>query len=171
MAFLALLAVAGIAAPAAVSAGGGCHGVVSPPGDGESSVIKIDGCMFFPTVARVPVGTTVRFLNTGDVPHNITGVVGSWASPVVEPGGEFQQAFAAPGVYPFACTLHPGMNGAIVVGDAHPRVPAAAVTPQAAGDEQPAADVSALAIAGLFGLAVGIGSGVGVTRLRRRTTP
>jgi hypothetical protein len=33
------------------------------------------------------------------------------------PGDGFEHLFAAAGIYPFACTLHPGMNGAVVVGD------------------------------------------------------
>ena len=80
--------------------------------------------MFFPTIARVPVGTAVRFLNTGQVPHNVTGVAGTWESGDLAEGAEYRHAFSAPGVYPFACTLHPGMNGAIVVGGDAP-VPAA----------------------------------------------
>ena len=164
----AMLALAAIAVPAVVQAGGGCHGAESPPGDGEASVIKIDGCMFFPTVARVPVGTTVRFLNTGNAPHNITGVVGSWASPILEPGQEFGQIFPARGVYPFACTLHPGMNGAIVVGEGREPVPAVAVTTQPTDAALSGPDVPALAFAGLVGLGLGAGLGAAVAMRRRR---
>ena len=39
----AMLALAAIAVPAVVQAGGGCPGAESPPGDGEASVIKIVG--------------------------------------------------------------------------------------------------------------------------------
>jgi plastocyanin len=69
-----------VVVPATVSAGGGCHGPVPPPGDDQASVVKIDGCMFYPTIARVPVGTSVRFVNSGEVPHNVTGVGGTWSS-------------------------------------------------------------------------------------------
>lgn len=125
----AVLLLLAVAVPSVVQAGGGCHGPVTPPGDGEASVVKIDGCMFYPTIARVPVGTTVRFLNTGQVPHNVTGVSGTWGSPgEFAPNAEYRETFSAAGIYPFACTLHPGMNGAIVVGDA-----AAAAAPAAPG--------------------------------------
>ncbi len=99
-----------------IHAGGGCHGPATEPGDGPASVVKIDGCMFYPTIARVPTGTTVEFLNTGDAPHNVTGVSGMWASAQLTNGAKFRHTFAEPGIYPFACTLHPGMNGAVVVG-------------------------------------------------------
>jgi plastocyanin len=170
LASLALLALAALTAPALTQAGGGCHGAVTPPGDGEASVIKIDGCMFFPTIARVPVGTTVRFLNTGDAPHNITGVVGSWASPLLEPGDEYRHGFAAPGVYPFACTLHPGMNGAIVVGADQEPIAVAAVTTQPPPVAQPGPDPMALAVAGLGGFAAGVVSGIGIALRRARPT-
>jgi plastocyanin len=166
----ALLLLAGLAAPA-TQAGGGCHGAVSPPGDGESSVIKIDGCMFFPTIARVPVGTAVRFLNTGQVPHNVTGVAGTWASGDFASGAEYRHAFSAPGVYPFACTLHPGMNGAIVVGGDAPAPAAPAMTStsaQIAATETAGVELLPLAVAGLAGLGIGaIGAGAIVTRRRR----
>lgn len=170
-----LLLLAAWAAPIA-QAGGGCHGPVSPPGDGESSVIKIDGCMFFPTIARVPVGTSVRFLNTGEVPHNVTGVSGAWGGELPT-GGELRQTFSAPGAYPFACTLHPGMNGAIVVGGdaaaaAAPAAPAMTSTSaEATSPETSGVDLLPLAIAGLAGLGIGAVAGVlaaGVIATRRR---
>jgi plastocyanin len=172
LASLAMFSLAAVALPAVVSAGGGCHGPVSPPGDGESTVIKIDGCEFFPTIARVPVGTTVRFLNTGDVPHNVTGVVGSWASDEVAPGAEFRQSFAVPGVYPFACTFHPGMNGAIVVGEAQQAAQPAdlAAATQPSETTQPGPDLVPLVITGLAGLGLGLGLGALAMRSRARTT-
>jgi plastocyanin len=179
-----LLLVAAFAAPLVVRAGGGCHGPVTPPGDGEASVVKIDGCMFYPTVARVPVGTTVRFLNTGTVPHNVTGVVGGWGSGDLPTGAEYRNTFSAPGVYPFACTLHPGMNGAIVVGEGSAAREddtnvAAAVTGTAPSPE-PRADAAApatattdwtqLAIVGLGGLGAGaiVGTLIAGAWLNRR---
>jgi plastocyanin len=116
---LVSIALTTIAVPAVALAGGGCHGGsdAPPPGDEVVSTVKIDGCMFFPTIARVPVGTTVTFLNTGVAPHNVTGVDNRWASAELMPGDRFEHRFAAAGTYPFACTLHPGMNGAVVVGE------------------------------------------------------
>jgi plastocyanin len=153
-----LVLVAAIAAPLAVQAGGGCHGGETPPGDGSASVVKIDGCMFYPTVARVPVGTTVTFLNSGEAPHNVTGVSGAWFSGDLATGARFQHRFAEAGVYPFACTLHPGMNGAIVVGDAAADAPAAAQLATSAmptPDQATTPDVVGLAAAGLAGFAIG----------------
>lgn len=178
----ALLLLLAVAAPSVVRAGGGCHGPVSPPGDGEASVVKIDGCMFYPTVARVPVGTTVRFLNTGQVPHNVTGVSGAWGSPgEFAPNTEYRATFSAAGIYPFACTLHPGMNGAIVVGDAAVAAAAApgAVTTDSHSTAAPAApeapigaaetDWIPIVIAAVGGFALGaLGSAMAAGAVRVR---
>lgn len=171
---LTLLVIGTIAAPALVEAGGGCHGdgnggSVYMEADG-TTVIRMDACSFAPTVSRVAVGTTIRFLNTSTIDHAVVGRLATWGSEVLSPGKESSQTFEASGTYPYTCPLHPGMVGAIVVGGDEAPVPAAAVTQKDASDERPMKDVGALTLAGLFGLAVGIGSGVGVTRLRRRTT-
>jgi hypothetical protein len=36
----------------------------------------------------------------------------------VQPGQKISYTFDTAGIYPYACVLHPGMSGAIVVGDA-----------------------------------------------------
>lgn len=171
LASTALLGLAAIAAPALVQAGGGCHddGSVYMEGEG-TTVIRMDVCSFAPTVSRVPVGTTVRFLNTSTIDHAVLGRSTTWGSDILSPGKEFSERFDAAGTYPYACPLHPGMLGAIVVGGDQAAVPAAAaVTEGSAENERPAADVSAFAMAGLFGLAVGVGSGLVVARSRSRT--
>jgi plastocyanin len=172
LASLALLVISAIAAPASVQAGGGCHG----DGNGGSAymeadgttVIRMDVCSFAPTVSRVPVRTTVRFLNTSTIDHAVVGRLATWGSDVLSPGKEFSQTFDGAGTYPYTCPLHAGMVGAIVVGGDQAAVPAAAGTRQP--DNGPTGDVGALALAGLFGLAVGLGSGLIFARSRSRTT-
>ncbi|MBA2373289.1 MAG: hypothetical protein H0V74_03680, partial [Chloroflexi bacterium] len=80
---LLLLATA-LAVPAL--AGGGCHGGSAEATEASSSVVKIDGCAFVPTIDRVPVGAEVTFLNTDLGPHDVTGRAGTWGSTVLEPG-------------------------------------------------------------------------------------
>jgi plastocyanin len=86
---------------------------------GTGSIVKLDTCAFLPTIARVPVGTTVRFINSGTIEHMVTGANLAWGitgDKRLGPGDEFSAPFDKPGVYPFTCLLHPGMSGAIVVG-------------------------------------------------------
>ena len=130
LAAIAVLAALGAGSVAPVVAGGGCHG---PDGtahtEGDATVVRMDTCAFAPTVVHVPVGTEVRFLNTAQVDHLVVGESQSWGTELpLTPGDETSRRFAAKGVYPFSCPLHPGMVGAVVVVGAD----AAAVLPAAA---------------------------------------
>jgi plastocyanin len=110
------LLVLGVLAAGGASAGGGCHGGTGTPSEATSTVVKIDGCTFLPTITRVPVGTDVHFLNSGTGPHDVTGRSGTWGSPILEPGRSFAHRFIAAGIYPYSCSLHPGMAGVVAVG-------------------------------------------------------
>jgi plastocyanin len=116
----ALLAIGLLAAPTA-SAGNPCfHDFTMPPADSATgNEVKLLPCAFAPTVTHVAVGTEVTFFNGPDFSHLITGANQAWGSPDVElgPGQKVSYTFDAAGIYPFACVLHPGMSGAIVVGD------------------------------------------------------
>ena len=170
-----LLLIAALATPA-TQAGGGCH---MPDGsvytEGEASVIRMDTCSFSPTIAKVPVGTSVRFLNTSTIEHAVVGRAGTFDSQILSPGSEYSAKFAAAGTYPFSCPLHPGMVGAIVVGGeaAAPAAPAMTSTSAAASTTEASAAVDLLpvAVAGLAGLAIGAIGGVlvaGAIATRRR---
>jgi plastocyanin len=108
------------AAPA-TSAGDPCyHGFSMPTTTSEATTeIKLMPCAFAPTIARVPVGATVTFVNGPDFAHLVTGANQAWGSRDAElqPGAKVSYAFATAGVYPYACALHRGMSGAIIVGD------------------------------------------------------
>jgi plastocyanin len=109
------------ASPAA--AGGGCH--EPPVSDASGSVVKMVRLCVTPTVLHVRPGTTVTWTNADSVVHNVWGA--GWSRGDLNPGQSATWDFDSPGTYPYACTLHPGMTGAIVV-DA-PATPVAAVRP------------------------------------------
>ena len=176
----ALLSLAAIAIPTVVVAGGGCHagadGSTYMEGDG-TTVIRMDTCSFAPTVSRVAPGTTVRFLNTATIQHQVVGRSATWGSVLLDPGQEHSETFAAAGIYPYTCPLHPGMVGAIVVGDGQAPAadlavasPSAAETAPAMDDTAPPTDPIALVVTGLAGLGVGLGIGALAMRSRPRTT-
>jgi plastocyanin len=173
LSILAILSLAAVAVPALVQAGGGCHpgadGSQYMEGDG-TAVIRMDTCSFAPTASRVAVGTTVRFLNTATVQHQVVGRSGSWGSVLLEPGQEHSETFAAAGVYPYTCPLHPGMVGAILVGDGATQAADLAVVTQPADSAPSGPDTTTLALVGLLGLGIGVALGVAVARVRPRTT-
>jgi plastocyanin len=116
-----LLALAGLFAVPVVSAGDPCyHGFTIPPRTSASETqIKVAPCAFAPTVTTVATGSTVTFFNGPDFTHLITGANAEWGSRDVElkPNAEVSYTFDKPGIYPYACALHRGMSGTIVVGD------------------------------------------------------
>ncbi len=178
LATLALLAAVAFGAPPAVAAGGGCHGDSgSVHTEGPATVVRMDACDFAPTVSRVPVGTEVRFLNTDSIPHIVLGRRMTWASAELVPGADYILRFDVAGTYPYMCSFHPGMVGAIVVDDAAqaaaPVTPAASDAPSlvsasttGGADDGPA--IGVLIVAGV--LMLGAGVGMGLILGRRRTS-
>ena len=164
-----LLVIGFAAAGGPVAAGGGCHGgegVVAT--EASSSVVRIDGCTFGPTVTRVPVGTEVTFVNTSMSTHDVTGRMGDWGSKMLEVGQRYAHRFGTAGVYAYSCSLHPGMAGVVVAGgpdialvsDVQPAPMEPATT--ADGGIQPLPTL----VAGGIGLLIGV---LGMAAVRRRT--
>jgi plastocyanin len=105
----------GLAIPGAApaQAGGGCHaGLTQGRGD---TVEMVDAC-FTPSILRVDPGTEVTFVNRDHYVHNVGGNEWGMFEHMFQ-GDAFTATFSRPGIYPFACSYHPGMNGAVVVGD------------------------------------------------------
>jgi plastocyanin len=103
------------------TAGGGCHQERTTVGEGDQ--VKMEARCFEPTVLHVAPGTEVSFDNVDDQAHSLGGI--NWGSYYTNDGGDgllvygesFKRTFQDPGYYPFACTLHVGMVGVIIVGD------------------------------------------------------
>jgi plastocyanin len=110
---LAAAALATIAMPGVPAlAGGGCH-AGSTTGAGDTVEMR-DAC-FTPTSLRIEPGATVTFVNRDPLTHNVGGTGWGNLDGMTE-GDAFTATFADPGVYPYACSYHPGMTGVIVVG-------------------------------------------------------
>ena len=137
------LPVALLAAPAAVLAGDPCYHDFTMPlrTVSTSPAVKALDCAFAPTVTYVPVGTTVTFSNDSDFTHLVTGANQDWGSRDEElaANGSVAYTFDQAGVFPYACALHRGMVGAIVVGADS----AAGLAPQTGGAQPAAASATA----------------------------
>jgi plastocyanin len=91
------------------------------PAPTQQPVMDQKGLMFQPHILAVQVGTTVEFLNSDSVAHNVfwTSVggnkklghnLGTW------PKGEKRPfKFDSPGAVPLLCNVHPEMAGYVVV--------------------------------------------------------
>jgi plastocyanin len=126
----AVLLVGLMPGPATASGGGGCGRAVT---DDEGTRVGISNFCFGPTILRVQPGETVTWVNKDAAPHTVLGANGAWGGydTVRRNGGEVSYRFVASGVYPYVCTYHPGMIGAVVVGNGKPDGAAYAVTTNA----------------------------------------
>lgn len=114
--------VAAIAAAPPARAGGGGH---CPPDDyalrarGNAATVALEQACFKPRVLFVDPGTEVTFVNRDGMLHNIAGPSGTFAYGFqnLRPGRSKTFLLQDEGVFPYMCYLHPGMAGAIVVGD------------------------------------------------------
>jgi plastocyanin len=179
-----LLSALGVAP--AYAGGGGCRGTGVTTGTGVS--VEIKGACFTPTMLRIAVGKTVTWVNRDDMTHNIIGSGFFLSSPDLNLGEGFRFTFARAGVYPYACYYHPGMVGAVIVGDASGPGPAGATAPPVDPGRKlvpepaavPTLDAAPLSEpepapssdAGWIGLAIGLGvvgtaTGFGIGRTRK----
>jgi plastocyanin len=173
-ALLSLASLSLVAAPVALAGDPCYHGFEAPARMDEATAdIKAMPCAFAPTIARIPVGGTVTFYNGESFSHLVTGANQEWGSRDTElgPGQEVSYTFAAAGIYPYACALHRGMSGVIIVGDATASVagagPATTTTAAAAPKTQAPGPESALAAA-VAGAAIAVVAGAAVIARRRR---
>ena len=146
--------------------------------------MTIKNC-FSPTVLRVEPGKRVTFRNTDEYVHNVGGQ--TWSIPGTMAGlSSAEVTFAKAGTFPYACTLHPGMVGVVIVGDGvgqmgasqvqaasvridTPAEPAITVPASAKGAEG-GGDSSAMWLAGgvVAGAVTAGAAGVAIGRGRRR---
>ena len=159
------------AAPAV--AGGGCHSGATR-GEGDT-VEMLDAC-FTPSILQVQPGDAVTFVNRDSITHNVGGNL--WGNlDDMSRGDAFTATFDEEGIYPFACSYHPGMTGAVVVGSGsgvgngedvgvstfeqpEPVVEVRTVTEPSGG--------TPVAIGWLAGAVIGVALGFGIAALVRR---
>jgi plastocyanin len=79
------------------------------------ATVDIDNFAFAPATLTVTAGTTVTWKNEDDSPHRVGDKNGTFKSAALDTDDTFSHTFAAPGEYPYICTIHPYMVGKIVV--------------------------------------------------------
>ncbi len=107
----------GAAAPAETS-GGGATTEKSGGGSGKTAEVDMKDIKFDPVTLTVDAGTTVTWKNEDSVGHDVTADDDSFSSGDaggISGGGEFKHTFDAAGAFKYVCTVHPGMEGEVVV--------------------------------------------------------
>jgi plastocyanin len=79
--------------------------------------VTIDNFTFSPAEIDVPAGTRVVWTNRDDIPHTVTDAADPRAtkSPPLDTGDSYARTFDKPGTYRYFCSLHPYMQGTVVV--------------------------------------------------------
>ena len=78
--------------------------------------IGIDNFNFTPPSLTVKAGTTITWINKDDVPHLIVSPQNKFkASPVLDTDQRYSTTLKTAGTYDYFCSLHPKMQGKIIV--------------------------------------------------------
>ena len=110
-----LVPIATVPHPARASGGGGCGEAVS---EAAGTAVAIEQFCFEPTVLYVEPGDRVTWSNGDPTRHDVLGSNAAWGSyESLRRNATTSHVFTRPGVFPYVCTWHPGMSGAVVVGD------------------------------------------------------
>lgn len=84
-----------------------------PAAAAGATMVTIKDFAFTPNTLTVPVGTTVTWTNADGSNHFVA--FPDQKSDRLKMGATYTRTFSSPGVYEYACTLHPEMKGTVVV--------------------------------------------------------
>jgi len=82
---------------------------------GTAYQVTMDSFAFTPAELTVPVGATVTWVNHQGARHDVVATDGSFTSPLFGQDETYSFTFTTPGTYPYVCSIHPGMEGTIIV--------------------------------------------------------
>jgi len=85
---------------------------------GKQVAVKIVDIDFDPKDTTAEKGATVKWTNTGKLPHTVTkdgGPGPDFDSGTLQPGDTYEETFTTAGKIDYLCTIHSGQNGSITV--------------------------------------------------------
>jgi plastocyanin len=94
-----------------------CDGAVARQVVAAPNEIGIANFAFMPGTLTVAPGTSVTWINHDEEPHAVRSVEKSqpFKSPALDTDDKFTAVFDNPGTYKYICSVHPNMEGTIVV--------------------------------------------------------
>ncbi len=81
----------------------------------DTANVTIGDFFFSQTVITVAVGTTVQWTNIGGFAHTSTASDALWDSGALGSNDLFTHTMTIPGNFRYICSIHPGMQGTVVV--------------------------------------------------------
>jgi plastocyanin len=123
----------------------------------EVSVVDLD---YEPRSISVDTGTTIRWVNNGDLPHTVTAGNEVFDSGIMASGAMIEWTSSEPGTFEYFCTLHPSMVGTVIVTapQSGPVVAAGLAGPGASGT--PSLVIAVVLASGLLGASVVLAGGM-----------
>jgi plastocyanin len=100
----------------------GSETTVSSPGSdttaaagGSTVEVIMKNRTYEPKTVTIKVGDTVTWVNQDSPQHDAVADNGEFDSGLFDQGETFSFTFTAAGTYPYHCSIHPGMEGTVVV--------------------------------------------------------
>jgi plastocyanin len=83
----------------------------------DDAKVSIDNFTFTPAEIDVPAGTRVSWTNNDDIPHTVVDAEHprETKSSPLDTGESYSRVFDKAGTYNYFCSLHPHMQGKVVV--------------------------------------------------------
>jgi plastocyanin len=116
MSRLRILAVATVLAGTLAACSSSSSSSATPPSTANGHTVTIKNFAFSPASLTVKTGTKVTFINEDTVQHDATSQGSSTIkSPTLNNGQSYTVTFTKAGTYRYICTIHPNMNGTVIV--------------------------------------------------------
>ena len=80
----------------------------------SANTINITNFAFDPASITINLGSTVRWVNRDSVPHRILFADGA-DSKILAPSQSWSRKFDGTGTFDYVCTIHPAMQGTVIV--------------------------------------------------------
>ena len=77
--------------------------------------VHIDNFTFTPQEITITRGTTLTWVNDDDIPHTVAETGQAFRSKAMDTEQKFSFTFTEPGTYDYLCSLHPHMQGKVIV--------------------------------------------------------
>jgi plastocyanin len=100
-----------------VMTGHDAHHLAAQPAAAAANEVVIDNFSFGPATLAVAAGTKVVWTNRDDDPHTVVSAADPklFKSTPLDTGDSFSTSFDKPGTYRYFCSIHPHMQGTVVV--------------------------------------------------------
>jgi plastocyanin len=86
------------------------------PAAGAAVAVSMKNIQFAPKSVTAKVGQTVKWTNDDSVDHNVTATSGeTFKSSTFGQGATYSHKLTKAGTIKYVCTIHPGMEGTIIV--------------------------------------------------------